>query len=83
MAPVYCNIEEKQYKSLKKAVDHLKGASEFGLNFVRLYVSLVRIYVFSDASCANAPRIKRQLGFIVLIVDNHNHAKIVHYRLGR
>lgn len=79
IAPGNSNVEEKQYKSLKKVVDHLKGTSDLGLNFIILDVSSARVFVCSDKSFTNAPGMENQFIFFMLMVDNHNRANIVHY----
>lgn len=61
----------------------MKETSDLGLNFVRLEVSLVRVAVLSEASSANAPEVKSQLGFVVLMVCNHKRENIVHYESNR
>lgn len=72
------DVKEEQYKSLTKAFDHFGETSDLGLNFIRLDVSSVRVFIRSDASFVNATGIRIQLGFAVFVVDNHNCANLVH-----
>lgn len=49
IAPGNSDVEEKQYKLLKKSVEHLKKTSDFGPNFIRLEVDSGRAVALSDA----------------------------------
>lgn len=59
-APGNMQIAEAQFKSLHKAIDYMKETIHAGPDFVKLYLSLVRVVVLSDASFANAAGVKSQ-----------------------
>lgn len=79
IAPGKEGTTKSQFASLKRAVEHLKRRPEQGLDFVKLHMPSVRVVVISDASFANAPGLKSQLGFVILMADENRTANIVHY----
>lgn len=79
IAPGSAKVENKQCKSLKKSIYHMKETRNIDLKFNKLDVNSVRVVVLSNTSFANTPGMKSQFEFVVLIVDDQNQANIVHY----
>lgn len=49
------------------------------IEFKKLDTVKMRIVVISDASFANAPGLKSQLGYVILTADKEKCANIIHY----
>lgn len=77
------NVGNTQFKSLKKTMDRPKKTSDVGFRFINLDIDSAKVVVLSDASFANAPGSKRQVGPAVLMVDDRNHVDVVHYGSSR
>ena len=50
-----------------------------GLRFVRLEMDAVKIVVFVDSSFANNRDFSSQIGFVVVLADGENRAKLIHW----
>lgn len=83
IAPGNAPTTKSEFKTLKKATAFLKDTKEQGLNFVPLNLDNVRLVVVTDASFANAPGSKSQLGYIIMMVDDDNNSNIIHYGSNR
>lgn len=68
-----------QFRSLERAVFHLKETTIIGLDVLRLSIASVCVVVLSDASFASAGRMKNQLYSVILLAKGHKGAYIVHY----
>ena len=66
-------------KSVAELVRHCQATKDIALNFPKLDVSDLRIVLLSDAAFANAEKCNSQTGFVILLVDKHDTASIVHY----
>lgn len=66
-------------KRLNEAIESAKEDPNFGLSFVRLDPSSLRVIVFADASFASNEDLTSQLGFVIGLADKHGNANIVHY----
>lgn len=55
-------ITKGQFASLRKAIKHIKKSLTLGLDLVKLDMRPMPVVVLSDASFANVPGIKCQLG---------------------
>lgn len=69
----------KTYKELRKIVNRAKQTSKLGLRFVPLDLDTLSMFLFSDASFANADRYTYQIGFLICLVDHIGTANILHY----
>lgn len=72
-----------QIKDLNSAVKHCISTSDTVLRFVPLDLASLRLVLVTDASFANAPELKSQLSFVVLIGDKDSRANILHYGSSR
>lgn len=61
----------------------MKETSNIGLKFVKLYGYSVRDVVLSDTSFAIEAAMISQLGFVILMVDDHSRTNKVHYGSNR
>ena len=64
---------------MEKLVRRCKNASQVGLRYVNLDRESLKLLLFTDASFANANKLKSQLGFVVVLADKHGRGNIVHY----
>ena len=69
----------KVYREIEKIFKWCHETSDIGLNFVRLNLKQLKLMLFTDASFANADRLKSQLGFVVVLSDETGKANILHY----
>lgn len=69
----------KTYKELRNIVNRAKQTSTMGLKFVPLDLGTLSMFLFTDASFANADRYASQLGFVICLVDYTGTANILHY----
>ena len=83
IAPGKNEVTDKDIKSLKKTTKFLKETIEQGLTFVPLNLETMRLVLMTDASFANAQGMKRQLGYLIMLVDDEGNCNIVHYGSNR
>ena len=76
-------LTDKHFKTMNNLVKRCNSTNEVGLNYVPLDKESLRLMLFTDASFANAPNYKSQLGFVLLLADRFNKANIVHYGSSR
>lgn len=76
-------ITKAQFILLRKAIEHIKKSHSQGLDFVKIYIKLILVAMISDASFANAPALKSQLGYIRLIAKDKRHAYNEDYETSR
>lgn len=67
------------YNKLNNIIKWCHETSAIGLTFVPLDKSSLRLMLFTDASFANANKLKSQIGFILVLADASNNANIIHY----
>ena len=75
--------DNSTYSAMEKIVERCHDTTDMGLRFVPMEKKSLRLALFSDASFANADRLKSQLGFVVLLVDGNDKANIIHYGSSR
>lgn len=63
------------YKTMEKVVDRCHETAKLGLNYIPLDRESLRLALFTDASFANADRLKSQLGFVLVLTDGNNGCK--------
>lgn len=83
IAPGSTKVEDAQFKSLGKAVPHLKETKKIGFDFVKLDIASVCVVVWPDASFAKAIGMKSQLGFVNPLPYGQKRAYIDHYGFNR
>lgn len=66
-------------KKLNKLVSWCHDTCDFELKFVPLNLSSLRLLLFTDASFANANKLRSQIGFVHVLADDENNANIIHY----
>ena len=64
---------------MNKLINWCHDTSSVGLTFVPLNREKLRLQLFTDASFANANRLKSKLDFVVLLVDDTR--KVQHFAL--
>ena len=72
-----------QYKQLKKVLEYMMDTKNQGLNYVSLDMESARLVLLTDASFANAPGCKSQLGYVIIMVDKFDKCNILHYGSNR
>lgn len=65
---------------LNRAIRRVKAEPELGLTVHKLKPESLQILVHADASFANLPDLKTQLGFVVLLTDETNRVNWLHFR---
>lgn len=50
-----------------------------GLNFVKLDINRLRLYIFTDASFANNKDFSSQIGYVLVLADSSNQANLIHW----
>lgn len=73
------NPDAGTYKKMEKLVSRCRNTSQAGLRYVNLDKESQRLLLFTDASFANANKLKSQLGFFGVLCDKHGRGNIVHY----
>ena len=73
------NPDADTYGKMEKLVCRCQNASQVGLKFVNLDKESLRLQLFTDASFANAKKLKSQLGFVIVLSDKHGRRNIIHY----
>ncbi|KAI1008166.1 hypothetical protein K3495_g77 [Podosphaera aphanis] len=68
------NDISKLTKSLKWQLEN----SSRGLKFLKL-IGKLRIITFTDSSFANNPDLSSQLGYLIVLADEHNNCNIIHW----
>lgn len=71
--------EMKDFKVLNKTIELMIKTKTQGLRFVPLDLDSIVMAVFVDAGFATNPDSSSQLGFIITLIDTHDHANIIHY----
>ena len=61
------NPDADTYKKMDKLVRRCQNTSQVGLKFVNLDKESLRLQLVTDASFANADKLKSQLGFVVVL----------------
>lgn len=74
---------KSEMKRLNKMVNRCIETSSTGLNYEFLDINSVRLALFTDASFANAAKLKSQIGYVLVLVDKDNRANIIHYGSSR
>lgn len=74
---------KQDLKLLKKITKFMKETIEQGLEYVRLGLKTERIVLLTDASFADAKDLKRQRGYLVIMVHLNNNCNILHYASNR
>ena len=67
------------HRKLNKLVRWATDTIHTGLNFINLNMNKLAIKLFTDSSFANNQDHKSQLGYVVILADDHNKANIHHY----
>jgi hypothetical protein len=71
---------EANIKTLNKIIDKARGTASLGLSFCCLDLDGdLRVVAFSDAGFASHEDKSSQLGYVILLVDQHDHANIIAY----
>lgn len=83
IAPENSPTTEVEHKRLKKVIEFLQETKAQPLQFVPLNLSNASLVVVSDASFANARDLRRQLWYVIAIVDDRNNSNILHYGSNR
>lgn len=83
IAPGNSPNTEADFSSLAKTIRYLQATKTRGLTYVPLDLRTVPIIILTDASFANATRLRSQLGYVILILDAKQRANIVHYGSSR
>ena len=73
------NPNADTYRKMEKRVCRCQNTNQIGLKFVNLDKESLRLQLFTNASFANANKLKSQLGFVVVLSDKHGRANIIHY----
>lgn len=55
----------QNFYELEKVIKHLKETPEDGISFVPIGMDTAKLIMFLDASFANAPDLKSQLGYVI------------------
>ena len=79
MASTVQDPSDKTYSEMRKIIAWCHETSGVGIKYVPLDEESSRLALFTDASFANADRLKSQLGFVLVILDDNNNANIIHY----
>ncbi|RAL61913.1 hypothetical protein DID88_002402 [Monilinia fructigena] len=64
---------------LNKRIKWQKENSARGLNYIPLDLDSLKIVVFADASFANNKDYSSQIGYVIIMMDKHNNANIIHW----
>jgi hypothetical protein len=70
---------EDQIKQLNKRIQWQIDNAQRGLRYVQLDLHSMKLIVFTDASFANNTDYTSQIGFIICLTDDQNHANILHW----
>ena len=70
---------KETFQTMNKLINWCHDTSSAGLTFLPLNRDKLHLQLFTDASFANANRLKPQLGFVVLLVDDTGKCNILHY----
>lgn len=70
-------------KKLNKVLKHLDDTKHQGLSFVKLDTDSARILSMTYASFANAPGVKSQVGYIIVLLEKNDRCYIFHYGSNR
>lgn len=62
----------------RREIEHIEKSPPHELHFVKIDIASIRV-VLSDASLANAPGIKTQLGYVILMAIDDHSENILHY----
>lgn len=73
------NPTKDTYKELSKIIQRAKETADAGLKFVELDLEGLSLFLFTDASFANAHRLASQLGFVLCLVEKNMNANVIHY----
>ncbi|RAL62926.1 hypothetical protein DID88_004767 [Monilinia fructigena] len=71
--------EKDDITALNKRIKWQKENSSRGLNYVPLDLDSLKIVVFADASFANNKDYSSQIGYVVVMMDKHDNANIIHW----
>lgn len=83
LVPQKEGVTAEQTKKLTKVFSHMAGTREQGLNYTSIDMTTARIALMTDASFANAPGGKSQLGYIITLMDKAGRCNILHYGSNR
>lgn len=68
---------------LASVIKHMKQTKDMGLRYVPLSMDGAKLLLFTDSSFANARDLRSQLGFVILLADEHGNANVIHYASSR
>lgn len=71
--------DEEVYERIEVLVRRCRDTNQVGLNYVELDKECLKLLLFTDASFANANKLKSQMGFVVVLSDKYGKANIIHY----
>lgn len=72
-------IDLKHFRSVKKAINHLKDTLDLGFDLIKIEIWKTRVVLLSYSSFANASELKSQIGFVILVANDQQRSCIVHY----
>lgn len=70
-------------QTLNKIVKHLKDGNDTGLTSHKFDIPSIKIVMLADTSFGNGRGLRRQLGFVILMIDNNGVSNIIHYGSSR
>lgn len=73
------NFSSESIELLNKIVRHVKNTPETKLEFHKLDINSLQLFVYCDSSFANLPDGKSQLDFIICLVDASLRCSVLHF----
>jgi len=83
LASAAANPKKEDFIKMKKLIERCRSTIKVHLKYVPLDVNDLRLLLFTDASFANADKLKSQIGFVLVLADGSNNANILHYGSSR
>lgn len=68
----------EEFNAFKKSISFMDLKNGQGLEFVSVDLNIVRLVVITDAAFSNTYGAKIQHGYALLMVDDKDHANIIH-----
>lgn len=69
----------QRLKQLNKLIEWCHETCEFEMQYVPLQKDTLRLLLFTDASFANADKLRSQIGFVLVLADDQLNGNIIHY----
>ncbi|KAI1001416.1 hypothetical protein K3495_g6784 [Podosphaera aphanis] len=73
------NPQKEDVNALNKRLKWQIENKSRGLNFVKLDINTLHLYVFTDASFANNKDFSSQIGYVLVLADSSKRANLIHW----